>query len=173
MFIRTVRGVRQPRPSFLYRLPHLRPAVYGSLFIMSLSNRAIVQRTWGLRAQFSDLARGDDNSHDGSGVYGPAFEYDEFLQMPSILSALRLTLALFFGAIGIAFFPLVRTLRLPLLYCDFISFLTPPSSAGLFASGVRSQARAQTTGASETSDTLLKLLASHTRPTNFSLLQCA
>ena len=82
----------------LYSLPQVDPPVYGSYFIMSSINSAIVRRTWGL-LQTRDAAWTS---------YGNSFDYDEFMVLPNIAYSLLASLVLLVGAVALGFFSLVR-----------------------------------------------------------------
>jgi hypothetical protein len=92
-----VKGVRQVAFKFIYSLPLYRH-ITGGYYIMTVCNRLVVQRTWGL-AQAELAGKGDDAGAQ-SRAYGPKFAYTEFLTVPGgkiggfILSALTLLLGL-------------------------------------------------------------------------------
>ncbi|KZV96731.1 saccharopine dehydrogenase [Exidia glandulosa HHB12029] len=76
-----VKGTDSPVHRALYRM---RDASFswGSFFIMSPANRAIVHRSWGMFELQAQLFRGPSAS------YGAKFQYDEFLAASNPLSAL-------------------------------------------------------------------------------------
>ncbi|KAL1735087.1 Saccharopine dehydrogenase-domain-containing protein [Schizophyllum commune] len=78
-----VKGRPAPHFQLSYRLPHISPPVYGGQFMMSMVNRPIVQRTWGL------LQEGDP-----AAAYGPNFKYIEFARTDSWLGGVLLSLQL-------------------------------------------------------------------------------
>lgn len=59
---------------------------------MGGSNSNVVRRTWGLLQSLPSTAE------DKKFAYGDAFDYDEFMQTPSKISALLLSLTIFIGA---------------------------------------------------------------------------
>ncbi|KAJ7721479.1 Saccharopine dehydrogenase-domain-containing protein [Mycena metata] len=82
-----------PLPRRLVRrlfLPDTRKTLTGAFYFMSPTNRALVQRTWGLfeteSAKDRTLPR-----------YGPAFKYDEFMVTRGPVSAVLLTLGMVIG----------------------------------------------------------------------------
>ncbi|KZV92631.1 hypothetical protein EXIGLDRAFT_740293 [Exidia glandulosa HHB12029] len=82
-----VKGTDSPVYRTLYRT---RDAGFswGSFFIMSASNRAIIHRSWGIFELQAQLQRGPSPS------YGAKFQYDECLAASNALSALLSSIAL-------------------------------------------------------------------------------
>ncbi|KAJ6491609.1 Saccharopine dehydrogenase-domain-containing protein [Mycena vitilis] len=81
-----------PRP-LIYRLflPDTRKTLTGAFYFMSLTDRALVQRSWGL----FEAEAAQDKSHLH---YGPKFKYDEFMITGGAVRAVFLTLAMAIGA---------------------------------------------------------------------------
>jgi hypothetical protein len=77
---------------------------------MSPVNKAIVQRTWGLLHQQHLID--PSNAEKRRQAYGKNFKYDEFVQMPNVLTAVALTLSIWVTALGLAFLPPVSRLIL-------------------------------------------------------------
>jgi hypothetical protein len=92
-----VPGARSPRPSLVHRLgPGSR--IVGGVSLFERINRAIVQRTAGLRELARREARlcgagGADASADPA-CYGPAFTYAEFMPTGSAVSAIGFSLVI-------------------------------------------------------------------------------
>ncbi|KIY53232.1 hypothetical protein FISHEDRAFT_63417 [Fistulina hepatica ATCC 64428] len=75
-----VEGLAYQQNRLVYTLPHIKPSIYGSFFIIGGSNRTIVERTWGLH----EALEGDERSRLR---YGPNFVYEESQRASSRLSA--------------------------------------------------------------------------------------
>lgn len=108
-----VKGVPGPRPRAFYALS-IDPSLRGVLYIMSIINKQVVQRSWGL---FELAARSPElvfpsktiGAQDVSGLsYGPAFKYDEFMVLPSRLQAIFVVLFLATVAFAMATLPPAR-----------------------------------------------------------------
>lgn len=126
-----VRGARSPAPSLVYRLgPGSR--IVGGIGLFGRVNRALVQRTAGLR-EFAHrearlCGRGGRNGGAGAGAsYGPAFTYTEFTPTGNTFVALMLSLAMGFGFAMVAFFSPVR-----ILYFVKLRIRTDPIFATFF-----------------------------------------
>jgi hypothetical protein len=95
--VHLVRGVRQVTFNFLYSLP-LYPHITGGYYFMTVCNRLVVQRTWGLGQV--ELAAKKEDAGAQSRAYGPRFAYSEFMSVPGgkiggfIVSALTLLFGL-------------------------------------------------------------------------------
>lgn len=100
-----VPGARSPRPSLLYRLgPGSR--IIGGIGLFGGVNRALVQRTTGLREFAHREARLSGRRDGGAGAsYGPAFTYTEFTPTGNIFTALMLSLAMGLGFVLTLFAP--------------------------------------------------------------------
>ncbi|KAJ7176765.1 Saccharopine dehydrogenase-domain-containing protein [Mycena filopes] len=88
-------------------LPDTRRTLTGAFYFMAPTNRALVQRSWGLfetETEDRTLPR-----------YGPAFKYDEFLVTGGPVSAVLLTLGMVIGFGAFMISP-VRSFR-PFLVC--------------------------------------------------------
>jgi hypothetical protein len=96
-----------PRPKLLYKLPYHIPSIYGAFFLMSSTNKSLVQRTWGLLEQ-----QAYTSAEKRKLAYGPRFVYDEFMQTSGIFTALVLAIGLAIGGLCLAWFPLVSFLVL-------------------------------------------------------------
>jgi hypothetical protein len=101
-----VPGARSPTPSLVYRLgPGSR--IVGGIGLFGRVNRALVQRTAGLRefahreARLSGRGGGDVRA---GASYGPAFTYTEFTPTGNTFAAFMLSLALGFSFAAITFF---------------------------------------------------------------------
>ena len=105
-----VPGARSPATSLVYRLaPGSR--IVGGIGLFGRINRAIVQRTAGLRELARREARlcGRGGGDGGAGAsYGPAFTYTEFTPTSNTFVAFMLSLAMGFGFVAITFFTPVR-----------------------------------------------------------------
>ncbi|KDQ31637.1 hypothetical protein PLEOSDRAFT_1061778 [Pleurotus ostreatus PC15] len=100
-----VKGPRIAPRRLVYTMPHI-PRLVGAFFFMAPANRALVQRTWGLLEMVSLQSSPSPSSSPSStpsinGIttgkvvrYGPNFTYDEFLQMPSKMSAFTLSVGM-------------------------------------------------------------------------------
>lgn len=108
-----VKGVPGPRPRAFYALS-IDPSLRGVLYIMSIINKQVVQRSWGL---FELAARSPElvfpsetiGTQDVSGLsYGPAFKYDEFMVLSSRLQAIFVVLFLATVAFAMATLPPAR-----------------------------------------------------------------
>ncbi|KAJ7935359.1 Saccharopine dehydrogenase-domain-containing protein [Mycena leptocephala] len=86
-------GVPLPRRPLVYRLflPDTRKTLTGCLYFMARTDRALVQRTWGLLQ--AEAAEDKTHLH-----YGPTFKYDEFLVTGGAIRAMLLTLGMAIGA---------------------------------------------------------------------------
>ncbi|KZT27107.1 hypothetical protein NEOLEDRAFT_1155173 [Neolentinus lepideus HHB14362 ss-1] len=71
----------------IYKLPLCDPPIYGSLFVMQPSNKAIVQRTWGLH-QLAALGGGQKERQLAC---GPEFKYQECMKVPNAAAALAVS----------------------------------------------------------------------------------
>jgi len=85
-------------PRLLYSLPHLARPIRGAFFLMSGINQSVVRRTWGLLESRAppDL------------LYGPSFDYEEFMAVRSVFLATIISLALFSGGILLGLFAPAR-----------------------------------------------------------------
>ncbi|KZS88180.1 hypothetical protein SISNIDRAFT_460044 [Sistotremastrum niveocremeum HHB9708] len=81
-----VQGKPTPFFQFVYTAPVLRPTQYGAYWLMSGANKAVVQRTWGIKQ-----LRGPSEG------YGPDFVYDEFLGRKSKLGSFLFGMAFMSG----------------------------------------------------------------------------
>lgn len=109
-----VRGARSPARSLVYRLGP-GSCIVGGIGLFGRINRALVQRTAGLREHAHREARlcgrGGENGGPGVGAsYGPAFTYTEFTPTRNTLVALLLSLAMGFGFAMVALFPPVSVI---------------------------------------------------------------
>jgi hypothetical protein len=105
-----VPGARSPTPSLVNRLgPGSR--IVGGIGLFGRVNRALVQRTAGLREFAHREARLSGRGGGGAGAgasYGPAFTYTEFTPTGNTFVACMLSLALGFGFAALTFFAPVR-----------------------------------------------------------------
>jgi hypothetical protein len=130
--VHLVRGVRQVTFNFLYSLP-LYPHITGGYYFMTVCNRLVVQRTWGLGQV--ELAAKKDDAGAQSRAYGPRFAYSEFMSVPGgkiggfIVSALTLLFGLLV-AISPVRYAHYRTMVVH--QCLSFSRFVPSSSASLF-----------------------------------------
>ena len=85
-------------PRLLYSLPHVNPTIYGSYYVMSSMNVAVVHRSWGLFQ-----TRGPAYTH-----YGRSFDYAEFMVLPNRVYALLTSLLLLVAAASLSLFSFVR-----------------------------------------------------------------
>ncbi|KAI6101403.1 Saccharopine dehydrogenase-domain-containing protein [Pisolithus croceorrhizus] len=108
-----VEGVPGPRPRAFYALP-IDPSMRGVLYLMSIVNKQVVQRSWGLfelASRSPDLVLPSESfaAQDVSGLsYGPTFKYDEFMVLPSRLQAIFVVLFLATVAFAMATLPPAR-----------------------------------------------------------------
>ncbi len=111
-----VPGARSPAPSLVYRLgPGSRTV--GGIGLFGRVNRALVQRTAGLREYAHKEARlnGHGGGDCGAGAsYGPAFTYTEFTPTGNTLVAFMLSLAMGFGFATLTFLAPVRVVSRPI-----------------------------------------------------------
>ncbi|KAJ3573700.1 hypothetical protein NP233_g2257 [Leucocoprinus birnbaumii] len=106
--ISPVAGPKPPRPQLYYNLPvpGSRP-FKGAFFFMEPTNKALVQRTFGLL----ELEARTSNSKEAQlGRYGPEFVYDEFMVMPGVISAVSFTVVFLTGFLALAFVQPIRWL---------------------------------------------------------------
>jgi hypothetical protein len=98
-----------PHPHFrwFYRLPSPLSAVSGGFYFLGPTNRAVVERTFGLQ-QFQ-LATGAP-ARDSLRAYGPRFRYDEFQVCKTVLGALLLSVGVALVGLSLVFLPPVRGL---------------------------------------------------------------
>lgn len=105
-----VPGARSPAPSLVHRLgPGSR--IVGGIALFGRVNRALVQRTAGLREFAHREARlcGRGAAGGGAGAsYGPAFTYTEFTPTGNTFVAFMLSLAMGFGFAALTFLAPVR-----------------------------------------------------------------
>ncbi|KAN0125540.1 Saccharopine dehydrogenase domain containing protein [Russula decolorans] len=105
-----VPGARSPTPSLVNRLgPGSR--IVGGIGLFGRVNRALVQRTAGLREFAHREARLSGRGGGGAGAgasYGPAFTYTEFTPTGNTFVACMLSLALGFGFAALTFFAPIR-----------------------------------------------------------------
>ncbi|TFK45010.1 Saccharopine dehydrogenase-domain-containing protein [Crucibulum laeve] len=101
-------GPTPAQPKFLYKLPIPdAKTLIGGYFIMQSTNRALVQRTYGLL----EVQAQTDKSHRAQlERYGPQFNYDEFMVMPSAPIAIGITAAIFIGTVMLALIKPIRIL---------------------------------------------------------------
>ncbi|KAF8319340.1 hypothetical protein DL93DRAFT_176423 [Clavulina sp. PMI_390] len=93
--ISPIQGRPPSTPKLLYSIPEVtspRPIV-GGFWLMSPANTNVVRRTWGLLQRLPPTAK------DKKFSYGDAFDYDEFMQMPTRLMGLAASLTIFTGVI--------------------------------------------------------------------------
>lgn len=115
-----IKGVPSPRPRTFYALS-VDPPLRGVLYLMSVVNRQVVQRSWGLfelagRSPELVFPPGSFGPQDVSGLsYGPAFKYDEFMVLPSMLHAVFVVFFLATVALAMATFPPARWLARKLM----------------------------------------------------------
>ena len=91
-----VKGKPVPGQKFLSKMPHHKPAVYGSLSSIAGTNKAVVQRTWGLLQSQALAATSPSPSSRFAQVeaekrglaYGPDFVYEEFMYSSNAPKAL-------------------------------------------------------------------------------------
>ncbi|KAJ6497433.1 Saccharopine dehydrogenase-domain-containing protein [Mycena sanguinolenta] len=85
-------GVPSPREPLVRRLflPDTGKTLTGAMFFMTPTNRALVQRSWGLL----EMEAAQDNSHVR---YGPGFQYSELLVTGGAVKAVLLTLGMAIG----------------------------------------------------------------------------
>jgi short subunit dehydrogenase-like uncharacterized protein len=119
-----VQGLPSPHHRLLYTLPLSSPAVHGAFYFMTPTNRAVVQRTWGLHeldARRTALRMNNNTSASASEIqslvaekqrwtYGRQFKYDEFLVMSNAVSAIAFGVVFALGAMALVFIPPVRWL---------------------------------------------------------------
>ena len=94
----------------MYRLGH-GSRIVGGIGLFSRVNRALVQRTAGLREFAHREARlcGREGGDVGAGAsYGPAFTYTEFTPTGNTFVAFMLSMAMGFGFAALTFFAPVR-----------------------------------------------------------------
>ncbi|KAG6382104.1 Saccharopine dehydrogenase-domain-containing protein [Boletus reticuloceps] len=112
-----IKGVKSPPRKVFYLLPVSKPPVQGALYLMSIVNLQIVQRSWGLFELATrnprlvlDTSRQSSGEHeDTTGLsYGSQFKYEEFLALPSRLHSLLVMLSLVIVAGAMWLFPPVR-----------------------------------------------------------------
>lgn len=122
-FFFLVQGLPSSPPRLLYTLPLSSPVLSGTFFFMTPTNRAVVQRTWGLHeldarrmiARTYNNINSNDSAHASGNqsllaerqrrTYGRQFKYDEFLVMSSAVSAVAFGVAFALGAMALAFIP--------------------------------------------------------------------
>ncbi|KAF9462382.1 Saccharopine dehydrogenase-domain-containing protein [Collybia nuda] len=109
-----VKGLNRTPFNFSYSLdvPGAKTLV-GAFFFMKPTNKALVQRTFGLLELEALKASGSTNSRSSVTTarrerYGPNFSYDEFIVMPSRLAAIMFSAAF---AIGFGMLTFVRPFR--------------------------------------------------------------
>jgi short subunit dehydrogenase-like uncharacterized protein len=119
-----VQGLPSPHPRLLYTLPLSSPAIRGAFYIMAPTNRAVVQRTWGLHelearrlaistnssAKHSTSIPDTQASEKQRLTYGRQFKYDEFLAMSNAVSAVAFGIVFALGAVALMFLPPFRWL---------------------------------------------------------------
>ncbi|KAH7883385.1 Saccharopine dehydrogenase-domain-containing protein [Phlebopus sp. FC_14] len=119
-----IRGTPSPRPRVFYSLPISKPPVQGALYLMSIINLQVVQRSWGLfelARRSPRVAFGPACSQDGEQQnisqqsYGPDFKYEEFLALPSRLHSFLVVLFLATVAFALKVFPFARYLARKLM----------------------------------------------------------
>ncbi|KAJ4002349.1 Saccharopine dehydrogenase-domain-containing protein [Lentinula boryana] len=94
-YLSPVAGRPSPSPRLKYAmtLPSTREIVVGGYFLMSGSNKSVVQRSWGLLEwNFLNTRSPEANARR----YGPMI-YEEFMRQKSTLSSVLLTLTLLIG----------------------------------------------------------------------------
>ncbi|GLB37942.1 putative saccharopine dehydrogenase NADP binding domain [Lyophyllum shimeji] len=121
-----VGGRGMPKFRFLYNLSIPgEPSVPGAFFGMQPTNRKLVQRTYGLlemQARSVDAAGSQEAAQAARRArYGPTFVYDEFLAVPSRLSAVLVSTAF---AVGFGMLALVAPIRW------LVKKLMPPPGSG-------------------------------------------
>lgn len=86
LFCCSVRGHPSPSPQLATPVPFSSPTLYGAFFPMASTNRAIVQRTFGLNALTASYAHVLSGIQDAKKkaelqllTYGPEFRYAEYL----------------------------------------------------------------------------------------------
>lgn len=120
IYLILVRGLPSPHPRLLYTLPLSYPPVCGAFYLMAPTNRAVVQRTWGLHElDARRMALRINNSASASETqtlvaekqrrtYGRQFKYDEFIVMSNTASAITFGIVFALGAMALIFIPPVR-----------------------------------------------------------------
>ncbi|KAJ6593216.1 Saccharopine dehydrogenase-domain-containing protein [Mycena capillaripes] len=86
-------GTPSPRRPLIYRLflPDTGRTLTGGMYFMGATDRALVQRSWGLLE--AEAAQDKTHLH-----YGPAFKYDEFFITGGAVRAVLMTLGMAIGA---------------------------------------------------------------------------
>ncbi|EKM53778.1 uncharacterized protein PHACADRAFT_260290, partial [Phanerochaete carnosa HHB-10118-sp] len=91
-----IKGPEYEHRQLFYTLPFSNPPVYGGKYFMASTNRAIVQRTWGI----NELQALETTSSEArTRTYGPKFKYDEFMVQKGKISSVLLSLSLAFTAV--------------------------------------------------------------------------
>ena len=110
----TVIGLPRSPPRLLYTLPVFAPTLKGTFFVMASTNRAIVQRTWGLhelqvrrtKLQSSSSGPGPESRAEQQRLtYGRQFKYNEFMVMPNTASAIIVGIAIAIVFAALMFLP--------------------------------------------------------------------
>lgn len=89
-------------------MPGAQPLI-GGFFMMGPTNKAVVQRSFGL---LELKARTTQSKEAQLARYGPDFAYDEFLAMPNTFAAVSYTLIYMTGFMLFLTLPPVRTVVL-------------------------------------------------------------
>ncbi|KAI0686268.1 Saccharopine dehydrogenase-domain-containing protein [Cytidiella melzeri] len=98
-----VSGARKLPKRLVYTLPFSNPPIFGGTWFMAASNKAIVQRSWGL----NERALWETQTKDAKlRSYGSKFKYDEFKVAGSKLSSALLSLGMLCGLVVIIIPPL-------------------------------------------------------------------
>jgi len=92
-YLSPVSGKPTPSPRLVYRmtLPSTLDVVVGGYFLMSTSNKAIIQRSWGL-LEYEALTTKSDKAQTER--YGSSMVYEEFLRRRNTFSSALLSLAI-------------------------------------------------------------------------------
>ncbi|KAI0785720.1 NAD(P)-binding protein [Abortiporus biennis] len=112
----SLRGVNSHTPKYINKLPLTVPPLYGTFSQRSLTNRAIIQRTWGLHELMTKQHTIPLTEEERLLEYGSRFKYEEFMVSPgksnSPFSALFLGVLLSFISTAIWYSPFRWLLRM-------------------------------------------------------------
>ena len=95
---------------FVYTIPHTTPCLVGSLSPMNLTNRPVVQRSWGLNELSAQQANSTNKDASERLRYGKTFQYVETLVFPNKFSALMASTLLAVGGFLFVYVPPVSHL---------------------------------------------------------------